>query len=219
MPIAVLRPRLAARTARLSVRPLAPGDHEVWRAAHLAEPPPQGPYENPRREPSELTRAAFRRLLQRNVRLLRRDQFYHFALFDRAETALLGIVSLQVAARTIVQMAWIGWRMFQQHRRAGYAREGALAVLDMAFRELLLHRVEAGIEPANIPSARLARSIGMRKEGADRKTVFIRGAWVDLDVYALHAEDVGITAAPEFGVGLGDERRVEPAPLGPRAAR
>lgn len=216
MSLTILRPHLTRRTARLSVRPLAPDDLEAWRTAYLEHPPADSPFDTGARPASELTRAAFRSLLQRNARLRRQDVFHQFALFDREEKALLGIVGVQVVARTIMQMGWIGWRVFGQHRRRGYAREGALAVLDMAFRELLLHRVEAGIEPGNHASARLARSVGMRKEGTDRRSAFIRGGWQDLDVYAIHSEDCGIECVPTIGLGVGDERQVVEAS---RAAR
>lgn len=210
MAITILRPRLVTPTTRLSVRPLVARDYDAWRVANEQHPPPDSPHDPGPRPAAELTRTSFRSILRRNARLQRNDVFYSFALLDRAEEVMFGMVSLQVVARIIVQLAWVGWRVFGQHRRKGYAREGVTAVIGVAFRELALHRVEAGIEPANRVSARLARSLGMRREGSQKKSILTRGAWNDLDIYATQAEDWGVQMVPTFAVGMGDRRRVEP---------
>jgi len=75
------------------------------------------------------------------------------------------------------------------------------ALIDIGFRDLRLHRLEAGIEPGNRRSILLARSLGLRKEGLKRRAVFLRDTWVDLGIYAVTCEDVGIpwkgTAKPQ----------------------
>jgi [ribosomal protein S5]-alanine N-acetyltransferase len=214
--IVVLRPCLTARTTRLVIRPLAAHDHDAWRAANEQHPPPDSPFDPGPRPAVELTRKTFRGIVVRNRRLARQDLFYQLALLDQAEKTMFGMVSLQVVARVIVQLAWIGWRVFGQHRRKGYGREGVEATLGIAFRELRLHRVEAGIEPGNRVSARLARSVRMHLENTEKNSAFIGGAWKNLDVWVASAEDHGITAVPTFGVGVGDVRRVEVQPGGAR---
>lgn len=208
MAITILRPRLTVQTTRMCVRPLTPDDYDAWRIANEQHPPPDSLYDSGPRPAAELTRATFRGILHRNARLQKTDVFYQFALLDRAEKTMYGLCTLQIVARMIVQLAWIGWRVFGQHRRKGYAREGVHAVLGVAFRELALHRVEAGIEPGNRTSARLARSLGMRQENTEKKSAFIRGAWSDLDVWATHADEWGVETVPTFAVAIGDERRV-----------
>lgn len=202
------------RTSRLVVRPFAADDYAAWRTGNLEHPPPDNPFDPGPRPAAELTKKTFRAMLVRNARLQKQDAFYSFVMLDHAERTMLGTVSLQIVARMIVQLAWIGWRVLGQHRRKGYAREGVTAVLDTAFRGLALHRIEAGIEPNNRISARLARSVGMHKENTERKSVFIGGEWKDLDIYAISAEDVGVTMVPTFGAGIGDIRRVEPVTKG-----
>jgi ribosomal-protein-alanine N-acetyltransferase len=209
MATVILRPRLSTRTTRLSVRPFVAGDYEAWRTVYEGHPPADSPHDSGPRPAAELTRGAFRSILYRNTRLLKSDVFYQFALLDRSEKTLFGLVTIQVVARIIVQLGWIGWRVFGQHRRRGYAREGVEAVIGIAFRELALHRVEAGIEPSNAVSIHLAESLGMRKESREKKSVYTRSSWNDLDVYATQAEDWGIEMVPTFAVGLGDERRVD----------
>jgi hypothetical protein len=65
------------------------------------------------------------------------------------------------------------------------------AAIDIGFRDLNLHRIEAGVEPGNIRSIRLARKMKMRREGLKKRAIYLRGRWVDLIVYTLTSEDLG----------------------------
>lgn len=71
----------------------------------------------------------------------------------------------------------------------GYAVEACAALLDLAFDELGLHRVIARINGGNHDSARLAQRLGLRHEASHRRSVMVKGDWVDLEIYALLAEE------------------------------
>lgn len=60
-------------------------------------------------------------------------------------------------------------------RGKGYAAEAARAVVEYGFTVLNLHRIEATVDPENIPSQKLLEKIGMRKEGLLREYKFCRG--------------------------------------------
>jgi RimJ/RimL family protein N-acetyltransferase len=71
----------------------------------------------------------------------------------------------------------------------GYATEACSAVLDLAFDDLGLHRVTARMDARNGASARLAKRLGMRHEAHHRSSEMFKGAWADLDVYAILAQE------------------------------
>ena len=60
------------------------------------------------------------------------------------------------------------------------------------FKDIKLHRIEAGVEPGNRRSIRLAKSLGMRREGLKKRAIFLRGEWRDLLMFTLTSEDLGI---------------------------
>jgi ribosomal-protein-alanine N-acetyltransferase len=66
----------------------------------------------------------------------------------------------------------------------------AQAVIKLGFTKMKLHRIEAGVEPTNLRSIRLARSLKMRKEGLKKRALFLGGKWIDIVIYALTTEDV-----------------------------
>ena len=75
----------------------------------------------------------------------------------------------------------------------GYAREAVRALLDFLFCTLGAHRVHASIDPRNIASAALLRSLGMRQEAHFRESFKMRGEWVDDVIFALLAQEWPLT--------------------------
>lgn len=81
--------------------------------------------------------------------------------------------------------AEIGWALRREHQGRGYAFEAAVALLDIAFGPLALHRVTAELDPRNDASVALCRRLGMRAEAHFVEDLFFKGAWADTGVYAI----------------------------------
>ena len=88
----------------------------------------------------------------------------------------------------------IGWVFDPDHSGRGFATEAAGAVLDLAFGELGLHRVEARLDALNVRSAALCERLGMRREAHFLRNEWFKGAWSDLLVYGLLTEEWSGTA-------------------------
>ena len=83
----------------------------------------------------------------------------------------------------------IGWVFDPDHSGRGLATEAAGAILDLAFGELGLHRVEARLDALNERSAALCERLGMRREAHFVRNEWFKGGWSDLLVYGLLAEE------------------------------
>lgn len=66
----------------------------------------------------------------------------------------------------------------------------ALTLLQEAFHEIGLHRVEANVQPGNIRSLELLRRSGFRKEGYSPHYLKIDGQWRDHERWAITVEDL-----------------------------
>jgi len=73
--------------------------------------------------------------------------------------------------------AEVGYWVGRPYRRHGYAEEATRALVNVAFRRLGLHRVEAAVFPGNAASVRLLRRCGFRYEGRVRDEVLKDGVW------------------------------------------
>lgn len=143
------------------------------------------------RDKTLLTKREFKKVLASQSQRRKDDTFYSLGVFD-ASGALVGAVSLMEVARGVSHSAYLGYRIFNTHWSLGYGKEAVQAVLDIGFKDLKLHRIEAGIEPRNIRSIKLARTLGMRHEGKKKRAIFLRNQWVDLLIYSLTTEDLGL---------------------------
>lgn len=121
-------------------------------------------------------------------RLARNDhQGFFFRRCD--DDALVGVASLSEIVRGCFQNAFLGFYAMAPHAGRGLMRAGLEEVLAYAFGEIGLHRLEANIQPANLPSARLAERLGFRREGFSPRLLKIGGQWRDHDRWALLADE------------------------------
>jgi ribosomal-protein-alanine N-acetyltransferase len=102
---------------------------------------------------------------------------------------LAGVVNLTAIVRGPFQSCFLSYYALSPYERRGMMRAGVARVLDRAFGEHELHRVEANIQPGNERSARLVTSLGFRLEGHSPRYLRIGGEWRDHDHYALTAEE------------------------------
>lgn len=177
------------QTDRLCIRPLVLSDYEVWHRAWIALDAPKSPWDLHVHAPQELTQNAFEAYVQSTHKLLRMDTNYFLAIFNDAQDQFLGTISLMDLSRGKFQNAYLGYGILHTHWRQGYANEACMCIMDFAFNTLKLHRIEAGIEPENVPSNALARKLGLRLEGLSQRRLFVRDQWRDMNLYALTVEE------------------------------
>lgn len=79
----------------------------------------------------------------------------------------------------------IGFVVHPSHGGRGFATEAATAMLDLAFRELGLHRVYGRADGRNTASVGLMRRLGMRQEAHFRENEMFKGSWGDELVFAI----------------------------------
>ena len=102
---------------------------------------------------------------------------------------IAGVFTISQIVRGAFQSAFLGYYGSARCSRRGYMRSGLQLVLDYAFGELRLHRVEANIQPGNTPSLSLARGAGFRLEGFSPRYLLIGGRWRDHERWAITAEE------------------------------
>lgn len=76
--------------------------------------------------------------------------------------------------------------------------EGLNQVLNFAFQNLGLHRVEANIQPNNDPSRKLVQRCGFVLEGFSAKFLFIDGQWRDHERWVAFDERDALHRIPSL---------------------
>ncbi len=140
--------------------------------------------------PADATRrSAYRRRLKRLQHDWQSGTGYGFFIFDRVNDSLLGGITLSNLRRGVAQSGTIGYWIGQPYARRGYMTEALLLVLDFAFGELGLHRVEAACLVHNEASRGLLLKCGFTEEGLARRYLRIDGRWQDHRTFAILSDD------------------------------
>lgn len=103
--------------------------------------------------------------------------------------ALAAVVNVSQIFRGNFQNAYLGFYVFRSYAGKGYMTEALQQVLKVVFVEMKLHRVEANIQPSNVRSIALVKSLGFNPEGFSPKYLKVGGRWLDHERWATIAED------------------------------
>lgn len=139
--------------------------------------------------PDEFDVTLARARIQRDRRDIRADRHYRFCMTLGEAGPVIGRVALSQVFRGIFQNAYLGYWIDVEHHGRGLTTEGVRLALDVAFREIGLHRVQAAIMPHNAASLCVARKCGFRQEGRAERYLQIAGQWQDHLLFAVTAED------------------------------
>jgi ribosomal-protein-alanine N-acetyltransferase len=77
----------------------------------------------------------------------------------------------------------VGYALLPAHWGKGYLAEAMVALLDYAFADLNMNRIEADIDPRNEASAKLLERMAFQKEGYMRERWIVNGEICDTAFY------------------------------------
>jgi ribosomal-protein-alanine N-acetyltransferase len=133
--------------------------------------------------------AATPREYQAYLRRSRRDNQESFFVVEAQSGELAGVVNINDIVRYAQLSGRLGYYAFVPHAGCGLMREGLQLVIDRAFRELGLHRLEANIQPRNRRSIALVEGLAFQREGNARGFLKIGNRWRDHERWALLKQD------------------------------
>jgi ribosomal-protein-alanine N-acetyltransferase len=129
------------------------------------------------------TREQYREFLRRSRTPGRVSRFVR-----TGDGELAGVVNLSEIVLGSFCSAYLSYYALEPHQRRGYMRAGVSAIIQFAFRDYRLHRLEANIQPENAPSIALVRGLGFELEGYSPRYLKIAGRWRDHERWAIRSE-------------------------------
>ncbi len=131
-----------------------------------------------------LTRSAFTARVRWAARAAKLGTALPLFLVRQGDEALLGAITLDHIRRGPSQSGTIGYWIGQRHARQGYMREAIRALVDHAFVDLDLSRIEAACLPENTASRAVLEKSGFKYEGVAQSYLQINGRWRNHVLYA-----------------------------------
>lgn len=112
---------------------------------------------------------------------------YAFGIF--VDGAFAGEININNVVRGAFQSATIGYWIDRARAGRSLMSEAVLVVLQYAFEELNLHRMEICIIPRNHNSRRVMEKLEIREEGLAERFLEINGVWEDHVRYGITIEE------------------------------
>ena len=175
---------------RVVLRPLIPSDWDAWREVRircrdwLVKWEPRAASGHP--DPTQDRRAYVARCSARE-REREMGSGFGFGIF--VEGRFCGEINLNSIQRGPFQNAYIGYWMDEAMAGLSYTPESVVVLMQFAFEELGLHRVQISIIPRNAASRRVVEKLRLRDEGVALRYLEINGTWEDHIRFAMTAEE------------------------------
>ena len=119
----------------------------------------------------------------------RRTRFF-FAILESDSERYVGDVGFTVKSETNTGgIGHLGFFLLPEFWHKGYATESAIRVIQFAFEQNPLHKIESGCLVENTASERVLQKCGMSKEGDFRMHSLHEGVWKDRVAYGLLRTD------------------------------
>jgi ribosomal-protein-alanine N-acetyltransferase len=112
-----------------------------------------------------------------------------FFVVTAAGGQLAGVVNVLDIAREATSMGRLAYFAFVPHAGSGLMCEGVASVIDVAFGELDLARLDADIQPGNRRSRALVEHLGFRRRGAPPLQLKIGSRWREHERWTLLRAD------------------------------
>lgn len=135
--------------------------------------------------PHPLTVADLRKIIAGEHQELKRAQRVDLGVFRTQDGQLIGKVALHSIQWGVSFSAGLGYWIDADLAGAGLMTEAVARLVAVAFEEIGLHRLWAGVQPANRPSQRVLEKLGFVREGLHRQELFINGRWQDQYFFTL----------------------------------
>jgi [ribosomal protein S5]-alanine N-acetyltransferase len=113
------------------------------------------------------------------------DLGYSFGICLPNDGQIIGVVNLSNIVRGAWQNCNIGYFIDKDSQGKSFTTQAVTLVLQFAFEEANLHRVEAAIMPRNVGSIRVVEKTGFNFIGLSKNHLKINGHWEDHCIYAI----------------------------------
>jgi ribosomal-protein-alanine N-acetyltransferase len=129
--------------------------------------------------------AGFARFLRRS----KQDNVITVFACERESGRIVGVFTVSEIVRGNFQSAFLGYYAHAEFAGRGLMSEALGILLRHVFTRAGLHRLEANIQPGNLPSIRMVRRLGFRREGFSPRYLKVAGRWKDHERWAITRDD------------------------------
>lgn len=120
-----------------------------------------------------------------DAQAMARGEMMRYWIYLKDGTDPIGTIALTNIIRGVFKSCFLGYKLSKNHSGKGYMTEAIEKIIEIAFQELKLHRIEAHIMPHNFKSRKSVEKLGFKEEGLSEKYLKINDKWEDHYRFAI----------------------------------
>lgn len=167
---------------RVEVKVLTPEDSEAMLEYYVRNKKHLMPYE-PSRDEIFYSIKTQKNILMESYKQFLNGLSINCGIFN--EEGLIGKIQLSNIVMGVFRNCFVGYSMDVDHQGKGYMTEALRLIIDYAFNDMYMHRLEASTLTDNIKSQRVLLACGFEEIGISKKYLFINGVWRDHKIFSL----------------------------------
>ncbi|GAA0731186.1 GNAT family protein [Clostridium malenominatum] len=161
---------------KISLKILTPEDAEQILEYYINNKEHLEPYE-PSREKDFYTLAFQRRTLVESYKQFLNGSAVNFGIYKKDR--FIGKIRLSNIIEGAFRNCFVGYSIDKGEQGNGYMKDALKLIIEYAFNDLNLHRVEASTLTDNVKSQGVLRSCGFNEIGLNKDYLYINGRWRD----------------------------------------
>lgn len=134
---------------------------------------------DPLHEESYYTEDGQRAELQQDEKNIANLDSVRFWIKEKDTNKIIGMIALNGIVMGVFQSCFLSYKLDKDYLNRGYMTEAAKKIIEIAFKDVALHRIEANIMPRNKASLRVVEKLNFKNEGLAKKYLKINGVWED----------------------------------------
>ena len=164
------------RKGRIELKVLTPEDSLDTLEYYKRNKKHLGPFE-PNRDESFYTLEVQKKILVENYKQYINGTSVNFGIYHANK--YIGKIQISNIVQGIFKSAFVGYSIDATCQGQGFMKEALNLVLEYAFSDLELHRIEASTLTNNMRSQRVLQACGFKKLGINERYLYINGDWRD----------------------------------------
>lgn len=174
------------RGKRIELKVLTPEDTEDVLKYYVRNKKHLEPYE-PDREENYYTKKVQNEYLIEGYKQFLNNESVSYGIYLNKD--MVGKIKISNIVLGVFKNAFIGYSIDEKFQGNGYMKEAVKMVIDYAFNDLGLHRVEASTLVENEKSQRVLLGCGFKEIGISKNYLFINGKWRDHKIFYIVNEN------------------------------
>ena len=167
-------------TTRLLLRPFQYTDDEYMLKYWISDPKIQYMYS----EPVYSTKTEVKELLDKYISSYEQDDYYRWAVIEKESNICIGQIAIYLV-NSKNHFCEIEYCIGSQFQKRGYCTEAVRAIIDYAFRNINIHKMQVCHKHINEASKRVIQKCGFTYEGTMRDYFFMDGQYVSRLYYSM----------------------------------